>query len=191
MLEMASMSGIDGHDGNRKLKELLNIYAEINDVSEDEIIENFADKKRIELMSKKYSSVGFDYDGIKYADYIYNNGGINQIEWATKHLKEKEETKSATIGLHIAGENKLTCLSTIDFKIRDGRVIMNAVYRSQDIFNSLPGNYLALRKIQEHVARETGKATGALNAIIFSAHIYEHNLEKVKSVLADMSRQKQ
>lgn len=90
---------------------------------------------------------------------------------------------SATITLHKAGEDKLACLSMIDFKYRDKLLDMTVVYRSQNIFWSQPGNMLALYQIQNDVATELGYKIGKIDLVVLSAHIYERDFDQVRYIL--------
>ena len=167
------------------LREIQNLYVRIENIFEnDSILKRFADYERIQLMKEKYATCGLvgDYK-MDYGSRIYNNNGINQIEWIIDRMKKKEETKSATITLHIPGEELLPCLSMLDFKYRNGVLDMNAVYRSQNIFWSHPGNMLALRQIQKDVADALGWNMGKVNLVVFSAHIYESDFEKVTEII--------
>lgn len=172
-------------DDNVALREIRNLYISIENIFEkDSILEKFADYERIQLMKKKYATCGLvgDYE-MDYGSLIYNNNGVNQIEWIINRLKNKEETKSATITLHKPGEKFLACLSMLDFKYRNGVLDLNAVYRSQNIFSSHPGNMLALRQIQKDVADALGWEMGKVDLIVFSAHIYETDFKKVNEII--------
>lgn len=185
LLAIIMENGETVHDDGQVLYEARNVYASLSSVDpEDPVITRFADKGRIELMRKKYTTCGLvgNYK-IDYGSYIYNNNGVNQVEWVIDRIKGKPETKSATIGLHVAGENMLSCLSLMDFKLRGGVLGMNAVYRSQNAFASLPGNLLALRSIQEHVAVSLGAKLGAIDLAVFSSHVYERDFNRVRDVL--------
>lgn len=174
-------------DDEVKLKEIRNFYITIDEISDlDPIILKYADKDRVELMKKKYATCGLvgDYK-IDYGSYIYNNNGINQIDWIINRIKNKPETKSATITLHKPGEEKLACLSMIDFKYRDNKLDMTVVYRSQNIFWSHPGNMLALRRIQNDVATALGYTMGIIELVVISAHIYEDDYDKVYKILGE------
>lgn len=177
------------NDEDVMLKEIRNLYISIDSIDEDDaILQKYADKKRISLMKEKYSTCGLvgDYK-IDYGSYIYNNNGVNQIDWLIERIKNKPETKSATITLHKPGEKMLACLSMLDFKLRDGELDMSAVYRSQNVFWSQPGNMLALRHIQEDLAAELKCKIGKVELVIFSAHIYEYDFEKVGDILKDLA----
>lgn len=172
-------------DEDVPLREVRNFYITIQQISDtDFILKQYADHDRIELMKKKYATCGLvgDYK-IDYGSYIYNNNGVNQIDWIVNRIKNKPETKSATITLHKPGEDKLACLSMIDFKYRDGSLDMTVVYRSQNIFWSQPGNMLALHQIQTDVAMELGYKIGKIDLVVLSAHIYEHDYDQVLYIL--------
>lgn len=184
-MKLAMEQGDNIYDDDRKLKEIRNLYVTLKDVREnDPILELYADKKRIQLMKEKYSTCGLvgDYK-IDYGSYIYNNNGINQMEWLKKRIMNKPETKSATITLHRPGEEMLACLSLLDFKLRNDKLHMTVVYRSQNIFSSQPGNLIALKHIQEDLARDIGKEIGQIELVVMSAHIYEQDYESALEIL--------
>lgn len=182
--------GKDIWDGSIPLREVQNLYLTIEKIEEkDPILEKYADKDRIVLMKKKYATCGLvgDYK-IDYGSYIYNNSGINQIDWVINRIKNKPETKSATITLHKPGESMLACLSMLDFKYREGVLDMTVIYRSQNIFWSHPGNMLALHHIHQDVADALGYALGKIELIVISAHIYTDDFEKVNFILTDVEK---
>ena len=179
--------GEDIWDEDIALREVRNLYITIEDIIDnDSVIQRYADHDRIQLMKEKYATCGLvgDYK-IDYGSYIYNNNGINQIEWVIDRIKHKPETKSATISLHKPGEDMLACLSILDFKYRNGVLDMNVVYRSQNIYWSHPGNMLALRQIQKDVADELNLKMGKVDLVVFSAHIYESDFDRVNDIIGD------
>lgn len=177
------------YDNKEMLKEVRNLYITIDKITDsDPIVLRYADQNRVELMKQKYATCGLvgDYK-IDYGSYIYNNNGINQIDWIINRIKHKPETKSATITLHKPGEDKLACLSLLDFKYRNNSLDMTVVYRSQNIFWSNPGNMLALQKIQNDVAIALGCNVGKVELVVISAHIYEDDFSKVNKILHDVT----
>ena len=182
--------GEDIMDDDIHLREIRNLCISISEISElDPIINKYADHERIALMKKKYATCGVvgDYK-IDYGSYIYNNNGINQIDWLIKRIRKKPETKSATITLHKPGEDLLACLSMIDFKYRNGVLDMTVIYRSQNIYWSHPGNMLALRQIQQDVASALGYAIGKVELVVVSAHIYKDDFLMVNQILKSEPR---
>lgn len=184
-MKLAMTVGDEIYDEDRSLKEIRNLYVTLKNISEkDPILDKYADKNRIQLMKEKYSTCGLvgDYK-IDYGSYIFNNNGINQMEWVKHRIINKPETKSATITLHRPGEEMLACLSLLDFKLREDRLHMNVVYRSQNIYASQPGNLIALKQIQEDLAKDIGKDVGDVELIVLSAHVYEDDYENVIKIL--------
>jgi len=188
-LALVMKQGMIIMDDDERLKEYRNLCLTIETVNEDDLILNkYADAYRIVLMKKKYTVCGLvgNYNR-DYGSDLYNNNGVNQIEWIAERIKKKLETKSATISLHHAGENMLSCLSLLDFKLRDNKLYMNAVYRSQNVFASQPGNIIALKKIQSDIAQKLSIRLGSIELIILSAHIYEKDFMNVNSILSNFN----
>lgn len=188
-IELVMKDGEDILDDKRKLKEIRNLYITIKDIREDDIIlQKHADKERIKLMKEKYATCGLvgDYK-IDYGSYIYDNNGINQMEWLRGRIQNKPETKSATITLHRPGEDMLACLSLMDFKLRQEKLYMTVIYRSQNIFSSQPGNLIALRRMHEDLAAQLSVKIGDTELIVISAHIYEEDYEAAMKILRDES----
>lgn len=189
-MRMIMQRGRNIWDENVPLREIQNLYFTIEKIDEaDSILEKYADKNRILLMKEKYATCGLvgDYK-IDYGSYIYDNNGVNQIDWIINRIKTKPETKSATITLHKPGENMLACLSMIDFKYREDMLNMTVIYRSQNIFWSHPGNMLALHRIHQDVADSLGYKLGKIELIVISAHIYASDFENVDYILKDIGK---
>lgn len=172
-------------DEDVQLLELRNVYIDMEGVSaQDPAFVELADRARIELMDMKYKSMSpVAHYKISYGALLRDNRGIDQLEWAIQKLKQKKESKSATIGFHTPGEEQLSCISIIDFKLRNDSLHMNSVYRSQNVYASQPGNMLALRSIQEEAAAKLGVLAGTFSLIVLSAHVYEHDLDKALDVV--------
>ena len=181
--------GADIVDDDQKLREICNFYMTIFHIHDNDTnLQQYADKNRIALMKDKYATCGLvgDYK-VDYGSRVFNNHGINQLEWVIKRIISKPETKSATFSLHEPGENMLPCLSLLDFKLRSGFVDMTAVYRSQNTFWSMPGNMLALYQMQSDVAQGIGCKVGQVELVVASAHIYHKDFETVQHILANIA----
>ena len=172
-------------DGLDRLVEVRNLNTTIGSVDPDDaVLRKFADPARIDLMSRKYSSLDVlpEYK-ISYGALLYDNHGVDQVAWVTRRLAEKRETKSATITLHTPGESELSCLSMLDFKIRGEALHLTAVYRSQNVYASQPGNMLALHEVQRRVAADVRADVGELTLHAVSAHVYEADLDAADGIV--------
>jgi len=172
-------------DAHEELREVCNLYLVIDAVDpSDPIIKEFADQDRISLMLHKYLSCDvLPQYKISYGKLLYDNQGVNQVDWVIERLRAKPETKSATIGLHQPGQSELSCLSLLDFKLRAGALSITAVYRSQNVFASQPGNVLAIRQVQEHVADALSVPSGPFHLVVMSGHIYGHDEDRARLVV--------
>jgi thymidylate synthase len=174
-------------DNEERLYEVCNLSLEIASIDEkDPVIIQYADGQRIAFMKHKYvyCQILPQYK-ISYGALLYENNGVDQIKWVIARLQAKRETKSATIGLHVPGANDLSCLSMLDFKIRNNELQMTSIYRSQNVFASQPGNIVAMHDIHKRVAKETGSKLGPFFLTALSAHIYEKDLVSAKKVVKE------
>jgi len=180
-------------DGNTWLREIRGHVFTLSSIeADDQLLNRFADRARIELMYRKYASLDIlpQYT-LSYGALLYDYHGVNQVGWVVHRLLENEHTKSATIVLHSPGEHELSCLSMLDFKVREHALHMTAIYRSQNVYASQPGNVLALRQVQEQVAAKVDVVTGELTLHAISAHVYEPDLPAATAILAAYDAQDQ
>lgn len=176
-------------DDGRVLLEVCNLELRIDTISKtDPIISKYADQERIKLMYKKYQSMEIvePFD-VSYGECLYCNQGVDQIDNIVKRLKQRRDSKSATISLHTPQDIKPTCLSLIDCKIRNDKLNMTVVYRSQNIYGSQPGNVLALSEIFENISKKVNAKIGCFYLYIISAHIYSEDFQKVNTIIEHIS----
>jgi thymidylate synthase len=173
-------------DDSARLLEILNLSLLIDRVTDDDpIIAEFAEGSRIELMCRKYSDLApVPPYPISYGALLYDNQGVNQVESIIDRLRRKPETKSATFSLHSPHDVHLSCLSLVDCKLRDDRLVLNVVYRSQNVFASQPGNLIALSRVHRSIATAIGVQVGETVLHVLSAHIYESDWNAAKDVLS-------
>jgi thymidylate synthase len=186
-LELVANQGALVRDDSERLFEVCPFVAHIRSIDpSDPILAKYADQERIKLMLHKYSFCGvLPQYKISYGKLLYDHRGVNQVDCVIDRLRRKRESKSATIGLQIPGEAIMSCLSTLDFKIRNEELQVVAMYRSQNVFASQPGNMLAIHEIQAKVADALSCFVGSVILLAASAHIYERDLVAVKAVLEE------
>jgi len=184
-------NGDEHFDEDTKIKEILGLSVEIeNPKLDDKIIQEFGDKIVINRTLDKFSKGAIMPDRpFTYGACIYDKNGIDQFEWLIKRLKVKQETKSATICLLTEGNEdaNLPCLTTIDVKIRNKKLILQFFFRSQNIFGRQYANLLALVKLQNDIANRCSVKIGSLKGYIASAHIYEYDFEQAKLICLDQN----
>jgi thymidylate synthase len=175
--------GQDIRDDGLILRELLNVTMSARSCGRQDLLDAGAAEDRLQLMITKYESLSIlpQYD-LSYGSLFRRHGGVNQIDWLVRRLERKPDTKSATIGFHVPGNEALSCVSLVDCKVRDGELHLNAVYRSQNVFASQPGNACALERLQREIAEKVGVSQGVLTLHVMSAHVYELNFDLAWSV---------
>jgi thymidylate synthase len=182
----------EGHrttDDGTQLREVLNLTLSSWDCEREDLIAAGADPARVELMVEKYMSLGVlpMYD-MSYGKLFRYHHGVDQIEWIVRRLRARPEAKSATIGFHTPGDDVLSCISLLDCKLRLSQLHLTAVFRSQNVFGSQPGNALALREIQKEIAVKLGVSMGVLTLHVLSAHIYERDWDVASQLACTRSR---
>lgn len=182
-------NGNKHYDEDIKIKEVLGLNVEIKKPCfTDEIVNKFGDKNVIKRTLEKFSKGVIMSDRpFTYGECIYNKNGVNQFEWLVKRLKNKKETKSATICLLTEGveDSNLPCLTTIDIKIRENKLILQFFFRSQNIFGRQYANLLALAKLQFDLADRLSVEVGVLKGYVSSAHIYEYDFVEAKMIVSN------
>ena len=177
------------HDENVNIKEILGVSVMIDKPQlDDEIVNKFGDKEVvIHTLNKFKKGVIMTDRPFTYAERIYNKNGIDQFEWLVNRLKNKNETKSATICLLNEGTTSpnIPCLTTIDAKIRNNELNLQFFYRSQNIVGRQYANLLALANLQADIAKRCSVKIGKLFGYVASAHIYEYDFNFAKSVIAN------
>jgi thymidylate synthase (methanogen type) len=186
--------GIPIKDGSENLKEVTDMFIVIENPQEsDAIIQKYGDKAAVEWMLSNFFEqkiVPELKNSSSYGIRLFNYDGKDQIRWVVDKLKEKPETKAATITTLMPNTDKgyIPCVSMLDFKIRSERLVMNVFCRSIDFGAKAYANMIALAKVQDMVAKQVGVEKGQMTMHVVSAHIYERDQGKIKSVLDNFPR---
>ncbi|MGA3215522.1 MAG: thymidylate synthase [Acidimicrobiales bacterium] len=163
----------------------------IEDVSEsDGLIERLGDPERISWMHKNFtdcSSVDELGGAASYATrlYDYDASGRDQIAWVTKTLRADSASRSAVITTlqPLSDTSYIPCVSLLQFWMPNGRLELIVTAHSIDFATKGYANLIELAAIQRHVASSLGTSTGWLALRVSSAHIYERDLETVRTLL--------
>jgi len=119
-------------------------------------------------------------------DYTYHHRmtrPIDQIAFAVGELRRNPEMSSrrAVIGIrdNLVDEqlSNPACLQNIQFFVREGRLDMCVLFRSNDFAQAFFMNAFALTCLQEKVAGELGVPVGTYSQTSNSMHVYEQNFE--------------
>lgn len=186
-LKYVASEGRPIKDGEKDLKEAMNVFLTVEDtVTSDDILEKYADQSMVDWMRKNFLSKepvgnwGYSY-GQRFTDYY----GVDQILGIIEKLKKNPESKSATITLmDPKGDGShMPCIVALDFKIREGRMMTTAFFRSQDVGKKIYADIICLGEIGKQIADAVGIPAGELNILIVSLHFYEEDRLKVDELL--------
>lgn len=181
--------GVRIPDDKEEIIESSLVVLEMEEVSEDDelvlqygepdIIDRYVEKMFSQEIIPEFSST--------YGHRLFNYDGVDQIEWMSNRLQEKWWSKAAAISLLTPNETmpRIPCLIDLLTTVRDGRCVLTAVFRSQNVFRSY-ANAVGLRKIQEILAKELQKPVGKLRVVAHAPHIYASNIPRVEAILSEL-----
>ena len=160
-IKLVNARGTLGVDGKSTIKELMNLEI----ILIDPIIEidffkqrspadhawmqdNFRSKKLVPELG----------DSMSYATRLHDYGGIDQVGRVEQKLRQKPETKSATITtlMPATDVNYIPCISLLDFKMRGNNFITNVVARSIDVENKMPFNIIEIFNVIDGIKANIG-----------------------------------
>lgn len=187
-------NGVVINDGAESILEVVPLCIEIiHPTLPDKIIEAYGDKYYLQFLSENFGDLSPTSNwGYSYAQRLYSFNNTNQIEEVIKKLSRNPLSKSATISLLNNEQDSLhtPCLTTLDFKIRNEVLIINAMFRSQDIGKKMYGDALEILKIGNYIIEKVPAKKILLIHTISSAHIYFDDLDLVRSIIGKIEKDK-
>lgn len=115
---------------------------------------------------------------------------MNALDTAIKLLQDDPASRRAVV--HIHGNNDLygfgkdiPCPIAIEFLIRDGKLEMTTMMRSQSITMVLPYDLIVMTLLHEYVSVRLHQPVGRYTHFCVSAHIYEDELERSNRILEE------
>lgn len=108
--------------------------------------------------------------------YTYHLRMKDQLRWVYKELQRNPESRRAVIDIRTAddmGSDDPACLQNIQFLIRNGKLDMKVLFRSNDACKATFMNMFALICLQERMAEKLGVGVGYYTHRANSYHCYE------------------
>lgn len=122
--------------------------------------------------------------------FAFSQEKINQIDnFVIPLLKKDPESRRAVVVLWSPErDNQLDLkvapgLITIDFKLREGKLHMVAIVRSNDIFVGWPANVYQLYVLGNYVSSKLHVHLGSITTFSTSAHVFKENYADIKKML--------
>lgn len=180
--------GMPINDDKGTILEISPLFIQINHPSEaDAIVQQYGDEAILLYMQQNFEDQSFSPGwGYSYAERLYGDQHENPIAQIIKRLQQYPSTKSATISLLKPEEDGMhtPCLATLDFKIRQNRMNINAFFRSQDIGKKMYADMVQLLRLGKKVAKELQLDDIRLYSTICSAHIYEKDICEMQRIVS-------
>jgi len=171
-------------------KELLNLMIVVEDLERERIPVGFG---WTEDRLREYAEQLLDGDAHGF-EYTYGQrlrawgSSTDQIAYVIKKLRESPQTRRACAITWVADvdtkREEVPCMIVVDFKLRDGALHLTALFRSHDFAGAYPANLYGLTEVLRYVAEKLGVRIGTITTLSISAHIYEHDWERVERVLS-------
>jgi len=140
------------------------------------------------------SSIVFEYDyherlrewGRDKISLIGKNVSVDQIDYIIRKLKSQKNSRRAVaitwIPPYDEEHEDVPCLQYIQCLIRNEKLDMFVLFRSEDILSAFGQNVYGLTEMQKYIAESIGVTPGDYHHYIISAHIYHirdsHELSK-------------
>jgi len=126
-----------------------------------------------------------------YGPRLFNfDNAINQIDGFLIPLLKKNNfsRRGIVILWHPTEDSKsykreIPALISIDFKMRNKKLNVTAIVRSNDLFFGWPANIYQIFVLQEYVAKELNCKTGSLTTFSNSAHIFKDQFEDIHKII--------
>jgi thymidylate synthase len=125
-------------------------------------------------------------------DYTYNQRFSEFYDYVIRELKRNSETRRAVISIR---DNKAdtkegadpACLQSIQFFIREGKLDMMVLFRSNDLPEATYMNAFALIMLQEKIAGELGAGIGTYTHRSNSMHCYEKDFKLLDNYIKSIN----
>lgn len=143
--------------------------------------QRFLEKYAQDLLQGSTASFEYDYHGrlFDWGERLSSEGRnvhINQIDYIVDKLRQSPNSRRAiAITWNPVIDEKLDdcpCLQLIQCILRDGRLHMRVVFRSNDMLTAAGANMYALVQLQKSIAGKLGVTCGTYTHISLVPHVY-------------------
>jgi thymidylate synthase len=183
-------AGDDAVYDGQQTRELTHLTVAVADPDpDDRVIAELADPEWLDWMRRNFTEPD-DVDELggarSYARRLRDYGGRDQVQWVIDRLRGDAESRSATITTFEPHHDTsyIPCVSLLDFWRAGGALELVVYAHSLDFGKKAYGNLVELARLQREVADAVGVPVGRLIIHVKSAHVYEPELELMRSLTA-------
>jgi len=118
---------------------------------------------------------------------------VNQLEYVINALQKKPRSKQlfcitfdpeVDIRPDMPYSPRMPCLTVTDFKDRDDKLNLFALFRSHDFGRKAYGNYLGLGKLSAYICKESSRNIGKVICLSLSAHIRSSESKELQRIVS-------
>jgi len=119
---------------------------------------------------------------------------INQLESLITLLKKDRETRRAVITLYAPKDLinndsfDIPCNTSIFCKIRNSKLDITIINRSNDLYLGIPYNIFVFNVLQQYIANRLGIEIGTQRHFTDCLHLYERDLINIKEIINSNSQ---
>lgn len=123
-----------------------------------------------------------------YGPRMFDWEGIDQVQNVTERLRNKPTSRKAVIQIFDRSElvemhKDISCTCTLQFMIRNNKLLMFTNMRSNDIFLGLPHDVFSFTMIQEIIARDLSVEIGSYKHAVGSLHLYDRDIDETRQFI--------
>ena len=143
--------------------------------------QKFVEQYAYDLLNGSHASFEYDYHGrlFDWGERLTVDGQpihVNQIDYIVEKLKSSPVSRRAiAITWNPVIDEKLDdcpCLQLVQCVLREGKLDMRVIFRSNDMLTAAGANMYALVQLQKSIAEKLGVPCGTYTHISLVPHIY-------------------
>lgn len=120
-----------------------------------------------------------------YGYILKRKHGFNQITKMIELLKKDPHSRRAVMNINVPNRNVIEtkdeqCTIALQVLLRNGKLNMTGVMRSNDLWTGTPYDLFYFTEIQKYIARKLGVEVGTYTHFVSSLHIYDRNINDVE-----------
>lgn len=113
--------------------------------------------------------------------------GFNQIDKIIELLRKDPSSRRAVININTPNKRVIEtkdepCTIALQFLIRNGRLNLTAMMRSNDIYLGFPYDVAFFTELQKYIADQLGIGYGTYTHFATSLHVYDRDVDKINSI---------
>lgn len=123
-------------------------------------------------------------------EYTYHDRFVRQLPWIYEELRRNPYTRRAVMSIRDfdvdTNNDHPACLQSIQFLIRDGKLHMRIMMRSNDAVQATYMNAVGFIALQRKVAADFGLPVGSYSHTAHSFHAYERSFPVLEKYAGDI-----